>query len=48
MTHPVEVESDFYKIKTQGNFHNSEIANYKTSGKNIRKMPRDFHFQKMQ
>jgi len=48
MTHPVEVESNFYKIKTQGNFHNSEIANYKTSGKNIRKMPRDFHFQKMQ
>jgi hypothetical protein len=48
MTHPVEPENDFFKLKYPGTIHNSEIANYKTSGKNIRKMPRDFYFQKMQ
>jgi len=38
----------FYKRKRDYETHESEIANFKTSGKNIRKMPRDFYFQKMQ
>ena len=52
MTNPAEeiIENSlgFYKRKRDGEIHESEIANFKTSRKNIRKMPRDFYFQKMQ
>jgi len=50
MTNPVieNIGWHFYKRKRQYEINESEIANFKTSGKNIRKMPRDFHFQKMQ